>query len=159
MPGGLRHDRKSGVFPPRLRDMAAESGDFTGITRRSGRVLAGNGAQNAKKCARLFGTGRRGLSPTEVGGGKHPFTARFTPPRGPGTRQRAVNRTGLRPKCRFSQPRDFGQTRPQARYARRVTPRPQNPRFSGGLGMNRSGKSRILAVSGAKCGVLPQTTA
>jgi hypothetical protein len=44
VPGGLRHGGKPGGFSPHLRDMAAVSGDFIGIERRSGRVLAGNGA-------------------------------------------------------------------------------------------------------------------
>jgi hypothetical protein len=53
----LRHDRKTGDFPPRLDDKAAGYGGFTGITRRIGRVLTGNGAKNVKKRSRLSGIG------------------------------------------------------------------------------------------------------
>jgi hypothetical protein len=103
VPGELRCDHKTAEFPPRLRDTAAGYGGFTGITRRSERVLAGNGAKNAQKRGRLSGAGRRGLSPSPDGenGGKYPFTARFTSPCGPKIRLPAVNRTGLRRKPPF----------------------------------------------------------
>jgi hypothetical protein len=64
LPGGLRRERKTGVFVPRLRDKAAGLGDFAGKTRWNRCVLAGNDAKNAKKRTRLSGTGRRGLPPT-----------------------------------------------------------------------------------------------
>jgi hypothetical protein len=108
VPGGLRHGRETDVFPPHLGDKAAGYGGFTGITGRSGRVLAGNGAKQAEKCGRLSSIGHRGLpssrtsrEPHAPGSAldvnrMHPFTARFAPP----PRNPAVNRTGLQSKCR-----------------------------------------------------------
>jgi hypothetical protein len=60
-PEGLWLRRENGVFPPRLRDKAAESGGSAGELRQNGRILAGNGAKQAEKCGRLSGIGRRGL--------------------------------------------------------------------------------------------------
>jgi hypothetical protein len=64
--------------------MSAGLGGFSGIARRNGRVLAGNGAKNAKNRNRFSGAGRRGLPPTETPA----KTARFHPaslPQNPAT--------------------------------------------------------------------------
>jgi hypothetical protein len=111
--GGLHRGGKPGVFSLRLRDMAAGSGSFTGITRRIGRVFARMKAENAKKRDRIANIGRRGLPSTPDGKNdeKHPVTARFAPHCGPRTRQRAVHRTESRHNRRFTRHPDPGQTR------------------------------------------------
>jgi hypothetical protein len=68
--------------------MTAESGGFTGITRRNRPVSAGNGAKNVPKSTRLSSAERRGQTPPADEGEKPLFTARFAPHHGPGTRQR-----------------------------------------------------------------------
>jgi hypothetical protein len=128
----FRPNAATGEVHPEGCSAAAKSAFFCRICvirRRDPVVLLGKrggaGAfwqepgQNAKKMRPDIQRGASVAVP-DRGNRKIPFTARFAPPRGTKIRQRAVNRTGLRQKRRFNQPRDFGQTRPQARCARRV---------------------------------------
>jgi hypothetical protein len=104
---------------PRLRDRAADSGSFTGKQKREEARFGGLRRKNAKKYDRLSVIVRRGAAP-DGETGRNPFTTRFASPHGSKTRYWVVNRTGLRRKCRFTQPRDFGQMRSLGRCARRV---------------------------------------
>jgi hypothetical protein len=91
VPVGLGQGRKTGTFPPRLRNKAAKFSGFTAITRRNGRISTG---QNRRKNAPTYPVLGVGVCP------RCKLNAPVYRPDSPHLATPAVNRTRLQSKCR-----------------------------------------------------------